>query len=163
MLPRRGHLLHDLITQVFFQRLKNGIVVMGFIDVFVSAHHQHRRNIENPRNLGDCMKEENQIHDGYHLCLRSRVPGNMPHKTHACGPTLATFAPQHEKEAMTPRDGPPIQTGILALWMVKPWLGGVRSLDFTMNELMLCLVLSSRRELILPSQVPELAPTKPLK
>ena len=73
VLPRITHLLHDLITQTFLQRLHNGIVVMGFIDVFVHAHHQHRRNIENPRNLGDCTTEENQIHDGYYFCLRSRT------------------------------------------------------------------------------------------
>ena len=29
---------------------------MGFIDAFVSAHHQHRRSIENSGNFGDCMK-----------------------------------------------------------------------------------------------------------
>ena len=29
------------------------------------------------------------------------------------------FAPQHAKEAMTSRDGPPILTGVLAMWMVK--------------------------------------------
>ena len=56
MLPRRSHLLHDLITQVFLRRLQYGIVVMGFVDAFVYAHHQHRRCIENPGNFGDCMK-----------------------------------------------------------------------------------------------------------
>ena len=56
VLPRRNHLLHDLITQVFLRSLQYGIVVMGFMDAFVFAHHQHRRNIENPGNLGDCMK-----------------------------------------------------------------------------------------------------------
>ena len=29
---------------------------MGFIDAFVDAHHQHRRNDENPGNFGDNMK-----------------------------------------------------------------------------------------------------------
>ena len=29
---------------------------MGFIDAFVYAHHQQRRSIENPGNLGDSMK-----------------------------------------------------------------------------------------------------------
>ena len=56
MLPRRNHLLHDLITQVFVRSLQYGIVVMGFIDAFVYAHHQHRRGIENPGNFGDCIK-----------------------------------------------------------------------------------------------------------
>ena len=56
VLPRRNHLLHDLITQVFLRSLQYENVVMGFIDAFVYAHHQHRRSIENPGNLGDCMK-----------------------------------------------------------------------------------------------------------
>ena len=34
-LPRRNHLLHDLITQVFLRSLQYGIVVMGFIDALV--------------------------------------------------------------------------------------------------------------------------------
>ena len=55
-LPRRNHLQHDLFTQVFLRSLQYGIVVMGFIDAFVDAHHQHRRDIENPGNFGDCMK-----------------------------------------------------------------------------------------------------------
>ena len=48
--------LRDLITQVFLRSLQNVIVVMGFIDAFVHAHHQHRRSIENHVNFGDCMK-----------------------------------------------------------------------------------------------------------
>ena len=56
VLPRRNHLLHDLITQVFLRSLQYGITVMGFIDDFVYAHHQHRQSIENPGNFGDCMK-----------------------------------------------------------------------------------------------------------
>ena len=43
MLSLKNHLLHDLITQVFLRSLQYGIVVMGFIDAFVCAHHQHRR------------------------------------------------------------------------------------------------------------------------
>ena len=65
VLPLRNHLLPDFITNVFLRSLQYGIVVMGFIDAFVYAHHQHRRNIENPRNFGDCMKG-NPLHDGCH-------------------------------------------------------------------------------------------------
>ena len=39
VLPRRTHLLHDLITQVFLRSLQYGIVVMGVIDAFVHAHN----------------------------------------------------------------------------------------------------------------------------
>ena len=33
-----------------------GIVVMGFLDALVYAHHQHCRILENTGNFGDCMK-----------------------------------------------------------------------------------------------------------
>ena len=56
VLPRRSHLLHDLITQVMLRSLQYGIVVMASFYAFVYAHHQHRRSIENPGNFGDCMK-----------------------------------------------------------------------------------------------------------
>ena len=56
VLPHRKYLLHDLITRVFLRSLQHGIVVMGFLDAFVSSNHQHRRIIENPWNFGDCMK-----------------------------------------------------------------------------------------------------------
>ena len=56
VLPRRNNLLHDLITQVFVRSLQYGILVMGFIDAYVCAHHQHRRSIENSGNFGDCIK-----------------------------------------------------------------------------------------------------------
>ena len=41
---------------MFLRSLQHGIVVMGFIDAFVYAHHQHRQGLENPGNFGDCMK-----------------------------------------------------------------------------------------------------------
>ena len=82
--PRRNHLLHDFITQVFLRNLQYGIVLMGFIYSFVYAHRQHRRCIDNPGNFGDCMKRKNPFHDTNHPCPRRRVPGNMPYKTHAC-------------------------------------------------------------------------------
>ena len=45
-LPQRNHLLHDLITRLFLRSLQCGIVVMGFLDAFVYAHHQHRQERE---------------------------------------------------------------------------------------------------------------------
>ena len=42
VLPQRNHFLHDLITRMFLRSLQFGIVVMGFLDAFVNAHHQHR-------------------------------------------------------------------------------------------------------------------------
>ena len=56
VLPQRNHLSHNLITRVFLRSLQYGIEVMGFLDAFVYAHHQHRQGLENPGNTGDCMK-----------------------------------------------------------------------------------------------------------
>ena len=61
VLPRRNLLLHDLITHVLLRSLQYGIVMMVFIDAFVYAHQQHRRSIENPGNLADCMKSRNRF------------------------------------------------------------------------------------------------------
>ena len=61
---------HDLITRVFLRSLQYGIVVMGFLDAFAYAHHQHRQGFENPGNFGDCM---------CHSCLRPRIVGNLSH------------------------------------------------------------------------------------
>ena len=43
-LPQRNHLLHDLITRDFLRSLQYGIVVLGFFDAFVYAHHDHRQD-----------------------------------------------------------------------------------------------------------------------
>ena len=63
ILPRRGHLVHDLITQIFLRSLQYGIFVMGIIDAFVYAHNHHHRNADNPWNIGDCMGRKNPIYD----------------------------------------------------------------------------------------------------
>ena len=36
--------------------IQYGVTVMGLIDAFVHAHYQHRRNIKNPGDTGDCME-----------------------------------------------------------------------------------------------------------
>ena len=56
ILPRRNHILHDLITRVFLRGLQYGIVVLGFLDASVYAHHKHRQDSENSGNFGDCIK-----------------------------------------------------------------------------------------------------------
>ena len=48
ILPQRNHLLHDLVTRLFLQRLQYGIVVLVFLDAFVYAHDKHRQGSENP-------------------------------------------------------------------------------------------------------------------
>ena len=134
VLPRRSHLLHDLITQVFLRSLQYGIVVMSFIDTFVHAHHQHRRSIENSRNFGDCNKGRNRFmtaitstyaHAYQATCLTRHMPAVPRLNSAYRSPKpdiriFPTFVSEHAKEAMTSRDGPSIPTGVLALWMVKP-------------------------------------------
>ena len=56
ILPQGNHFLHDLITRVFMRSLQYGIVVVGFLDASVCAHHRHRSDCENFGNFGDCMK-----------------------------------------------------------------------------------------------------------
>ena len=128
VLPRRNQLLHNLITQVFLRSLQYGIVVMGFIDAIVYAHHQHRRSIENPGNFGDCMKGRiffmtaitpAYAHAYQATCLTRHMPA-VPHhkfrlpKPKARYPHLPTLVPQHVKEAMISKDGPFIQMEVLA-------------------------------------------------
>ena len=65
-----------------------GIVVMGFLDAFVYAHHQHRPIIENPGNFGDCMKGRISfmtpsllptLHAYQATCLTQHMPA-VPHQ-----------------------------------------------------------------------------------
>ena len=44
------------MTQVFLRSFQYGIVVMGIIDAFLFARHQHRQGVENPGNFGNCRK-----------------------------------------------------------------------------------------------------------
>ena len=46
ILPQRNF-LRDLIIRVFLRSLQYGIVVLGFLDAFVYAHHKHRLDSEN--------------------------------------------------------------------------------------------------------------------
>ena len=63
-------------------------------------------------------------------CLARHMPA-VPHqnfpllKLKARYPYLPIIVPQHVKEAMISEDGPFIQTGVLASWMVKLSLDGV--------------------------------------
>ena len=134
VLPRRNLLLHDLITHVFLRSLQYGIVVMGFIDAFVHAHHQHRQGFENPGNFGDCMKGRIRFmtaitpanaHAYQATCLSRRMPAILGKNSIYRSPTpdiriFLMLVPRHLKEAMISEDGPFIQTGVLASWMVKP-------------------------------------------
>ena len=80
--------LLDLITQVFLRSLQYRIVVMGFLDAFVYAHHQHRQGFENAGNFGDCMKGRIRFmtaitpayaHAYQATCLTTHMPA-VPHQ-----------------------------------------------------------------------------------
>ena len=126
VLPRRNHLLHDSITQVFLRNLQYGIVVMGFIDSFVYAHHQHRRSIDNPGNFGDCMKGRIRFmttitsayaHAYQETCLTRHMPA-VPRLNFRWPKPKARY-PHLPNVRTTTREGMGhLQTGVLALWMV---------------------------------------------
>ena len=98
IVPHRNHLLHDLITRVFLQSLQCGIVLLGFLDAFVYAHHKHRQGCENPGNFGDLHERKDSIHDCHHSCLRPGMSGNMSYYTHACSPAPKLPAAQAQSQ-----------------------------------------------------------------
>ena len=87
IVPHRNHLLHDLITRVFLRSLQDGIVVLGFLDAFVYAHHKHRIDSGNAGNSGDCLKGRIRFmtaitpaygHAYQTTCLARHIPA-VPH------------------------------------------------------------------------------------
>ena len=87
MAPQRNCLLHDLISRVFLRSLQYGIVVLGFLDTFVYAHHKHRLHYANAGNFGDCMSGRVRFmtaitlayaHAYQTICLGMPFPG-VPH------------------------------------------------------------------------------------
>ena len=88
ILPQRNHFLHDLITRVFLRSLQCGIVVLGFLDAFVYAHHKHRLDSENAGNFGHYMKGRMRFmtaitpayaHAFQTTCLTAHMPA-VPHQ-----------------------------------------------------------------------------------
>ena len=87
-MPQRNHFLQDLITRLFLQSFQYRIVVLGFFDAVVYAHHEHRQDSENPWNFGDCMKGRSRFvtaitpayaHAYQATCLAFHLPG-VPHQ-----------------------------------------------------------------------------------
>ena len=81
-LPPRNCLFRDLISRAFLQSLQYGIVVMGFLDAFVYAHHKHRLDSANAGNFGDCPtgRVPAYSHAYQTICLAMHFPG-VPHHT----------------------------------------------------------------------------------
>ena len=113
VLLQRNHFLHDLITRVFLRSLQYGIVVMGFIDAFVYAHHQHRRLIENPGNFGDCMKGRIRfmtaitpayVHAYQATCLARHIPA-VPHQNFRVPKLKARYPYLHHDRSTTRERG----------------------------------------------------------
>ena len=84
----RNHFLHDLATRVFLRSIQYVIVVLGFLDAFVYAHHKDRQDCENPGNVGDCMKGRIRfmttitpayVHAYQATCLGRHIPA-VPHQ-----------------------------------------------------------------------------------
>ena len=178
ILPRRNHVLHDLITRVFMRSLQYGIVVLGFLDAFVYAHHKHRLDSENSGNFGDCMKGRVRLmtaitpayaHAYQATCLAQHFPG-VPHHTFWLPKPKSRYPHLPNDRSITSERGNAyhgwaifFQMVVLALLMVKLLLDGVLFPDPLIGELVSCLVPSSPPRLILLSPVPEYTPTTPLK
>ena len=88
ILPRKRIIFYTTGSLVSsYKRLQYGIVVLGFLDAFVYAHHKHRHDSENSGNFGECMKGRIRFFDGHHSCPRPRphVPGNVSCTTTTSG------------------------------------------------------------------------------
>ena len=81
-------LLHDLISRVFLRSLQYGIVVLGFLDAFVYARHQHRLDSASSGNFGDCLTRRVRFmtaitpayaHAYQTMCLAMHFPGVPRH------------------------------------------------------------------------------------
>ena len=139
---------------------------------------QHRRSIENPGNFGDCLKGKNPLYDGYHSCSRSRLSGNLSHKTHPCSPAQKFLSAEAQSQIPAPSQrsfhntcerGYDFQgwaiytdggTRIVDGETLAGWSVIARSLHGRI-DLMFGPVVTT--ELVLPSLVPELTPTTLLK
>ena len=74
---------------MFLRSLQYGIVVLGFLDAFVYAHHKHRLDSANAGNFGDCMTGRVRFmtaitpafaHAFQTICLALHLPG-VPHRS----------------------------------------------------------------------------------
>ena len=89
---------HDLIAQILPRTLQCGIIVMVLIDASVYAHNHHRRNVDNPGNVGDCMGREDSIYDGDYSNMRSCVPVSLPGGAPSCGsPSEVSMSLPHSR------------------------------------------------------------------
>ena len=114
ILPPRNRLLHDLISRVFLQSLEYGIMVLGFLDAFVYAHHKHRLDSANAGNFGDCLTGRVRFmtaitpayaHAYQTICLAMHFPGVPRHtfrlpKPKSRYPLLPMIVPLQKNLAM---------------------------------------------------------------
>ena len=164
VLPRRNHLLHDLITQVFLRSLQNGITVNCFIDAFAYVLHQHRRSIENPANFGGCMKGRIRVmtaitpahaHAYQAMCLTRHMPSilrqnlRLP-KPKARHPHLPNARSTTRERGNDFRGWAIYTDGGTRVVNGETFAGWVSLHDLSVEELMSCLVLLSPPRLILP-------------
>ena len=81
-------MLHDLVSGVFMRSLRYGIVVLGFLDAFVCAHHKHTLDSASTGNFGDCLRGRVRFvtamspayaHAYHTICLAMHFPGVPRH------------------------------------------------------------------------------------
>ena len=139
ILPPRNCLLHDLISRVFLRSFQYGIVVLGFLDALVYAHHKHRLDSASAGSFGDCLRGSVRFmtaitpacaHAYQTICLAMHSPG-----VHAAlfdflnqSPGIHFFpmyVPLQEKLAMSIMGGLSILMVVLTLLTAKSSLDGV--------------------------------------
>ena len=139
MVPPRNCLLHDLISRVFLRSLQYGIVVLGFLDAFVYAHHKHRLDSAIAGNFGVCLTGRvrfmTAITPAYALayqtiCLVMHFPGVSHHSFRLPRPkSRYPFLPNDRSFSAELghdcRGWTFCQMVVPVLWMVKPLLDGV--------------------------------------
>ena len=73
---------------MFLRSLQYGIVVLGFLDAFVNAHHKHHLDSANAGNFGDCLTGRVRFmtaitpayaHAYQTICLAMHSPGVQRH------------------------------------------------------------------------------------
>ena len=122
-------------------------------------------------------ERKNPLYDSDHSCLRSRISGDMSDKTHACNtaPIFRLWKPKAKSPYLPNARSTTRERGNdFRGWAIIYTDGGTRVVNgetlagwvviaLSMEELISCLILLTPPTLILPSQVPEITPTTPLK
>ena len=122
---------------MFLWSLQYGIVVLGFLDACVYAHHKHRLDSASAGDFGDCLRGRVRFmtaitpayaHAYQAICLAMHFPGVPRRSSDFPNPSpdihiFPMIVPLQKNRAMIIMGGLFIQMVVLALWMVKTFAG----------------------------------------